>query len=856
MVLFSTGSIFEPVALGLVDIAVKAAILFALASVIALAMRCRPSAATRHFVWLTAIVASLALPLLALVLPAWTIPISVASPRPVPPSESSSVAFALAEFDSAIAQNNSPATNQSVSSDANLAVADQDRDEAPVESKPAAAIATTNFRWQSIVVVGWLMGACVALFPVLAGSLSLWRLRRHSRPVVDKRILAMLATVREQMPFKRDVTLLTTPRRAIPMTWGVHHATVLLPDSATSWSNGQLRAVLMHELAHIERRDCPTHLAAQLARAVYWYNPLAWLAVRELRREQEKACDDRVLQAGIEAPDYAEHLLAVATSRSQRNFGPAVAMAMARSSRIEGRLRSILDTTGRRTPMSRPHAAFAATIALIALVPLATATLTVEAQADEQTAARDEGKTKTDATKRSSSDRFAELSRALADQYVTPPNEEQVLRGAIKGMVESLNDPFSEFLPAERLADLERHLQGKLTGIGAQLELRDGQLTVVTPLEGSPAFKAGIKPGDAILEIDGQPTRNVEITAAVNRILGEQGTQVRLKLRRASGENADVTIERGPIILRSVKGFSRGVDQRWDYMLDSEHKIGYIAVTQFGPGTAGELKEAIASLQESALKGLVLDIRFSPGGLLQSAHEAAELFLGEATVVTIRGRDKSEQAMKSDGKKKLGDFPMIALVNEHTASAAEVLAAALKDNGRAIIAGARTFGKGSVQSIIKLGEGAGAVRLTTAFYRSPSGRNIDRRPGEKVWGVDPTDGYFVPMSDEANDRLNKLRLQRDIIGGESNATAAADKRSPDAIAKDHGDPQLAAALRSLVAKTTSGEFQKVGHSAEAAGEYAQRRMEMQLRRDALTKSLEQLDRQWESLEKASTENPK
>jgi carboxyl-terminal processing protease len=333
----------------------------------------------------------------------------------------------------------------------------------------------------------------------------------------------------------------------------------------------------------------------------------------------------------------------------------------------------------------------------------------------------------------------------------------------------------------------------------------------------------------------------------VKRIVGDSGTMVRLKVRRASGEEADLTIERGPIVLRSVAGFARGKDQIWEYMLDREHKIGYLAVNQFGPRTADEIKEVVAGLQKADLKGLIVDLRFSPGGLLQAAYETAQLFLGEATVVTLRGRDGEDKAWKSDGTKKLGDFPLVVLAGEQTASATEVLAGALKDNNRAIVVGARTFGKGSVQTLLKLDGGEGAIRLTTAFYHSPSGRNIDRRPREKVWGVDPTDGYFVPMTQEATEQLRARRRQHEIVGapaGESAAEPAA--TTPDAIAKS--DPQLAAALRTLVAKVVSGEFEKVGQSAEAAQEYALRRIDIDQRRAALTRSLEELDREWKALD--------
>jgi carboxyl-terminal processing protease len=853
---FATGSTFESLALALADVAVKGIFLFALSSIVALAMiLCRASAAARHFVWLLTIVASLSIPLFGLLLPTWTIHLQSANTDQPPVLVSAEIPLVFTELNTANIQRNAPSINQLDSSVFDPSAAESKRGDYPVDPMPSEVVTNTIPQWQSIVVLTWAIGLAVTLLPVSIGSLSLWRLRRHCHQVTEKRLLSLLDELCEQLSIGRDVALVATNRRQIPMTWGVRRPIILLPAEATSWSSERVRAILLHELAHVQRWDYLIQFVAQLSRAVYWYNPLAWLAVQALRRDQEGACDDRVLQNGLLAADYAEHLLAVATSRTQHRFTPAVAMAMARSSRIERRLRSILDPSRRRDTLSRIRAWMTTAAAIGLLVPLATVSMNIETRAQEA-AARKETADKQRPGQRSSSERFAELSRTLIDQYVTPPNEEQVLHGALKGMVEALNDPFSEFVPAQQLADLERQIDGKLTGIGAQLELREGQLTVVTPLEGSPALKAGIRPGDAILEIDTQPTRDLAMADAVKRIVGENGTKVVLKIRRASGENVDLNIERGPIVLRSVKGFARGSEHSWEFMFDREQKIGYVAVSQFGPGTPDELKKVITDLQKSGLNGLILDIRFSPGGLLQAAHEVAELFLGEATVVTIRGRDGKEQAMKSDGKKKLGDFPLVVLVNEQTASAAEVLAGALKDNKRALLVGTRTFGKGSVQSLIKLDNGIGAIRLTTSFYRSPSGRNIDRLPGEKEWGVDPSDGYFVPMTQEAIDQLNKRRLQREVIDVASREGKTGGELIPSVIEKEHGDGQLAAGLRTLTAKLVSGEFEKVGLSAEAAGLYAARRIEIQLRREALGRSLEQLDREWKSLDRDATAKPK
>jgi carboxyl-terminal processing protease len=832
----------------LADMLLKSVFVFAAAGLVVLIMsRFRASAAARHFVWLTAIAASLVLPLIGLVLPGW----SLRLPTPVDQQESvdvsSDIALAFAETSTAtLASEELPiAAATATAVPASVAQTVAERPLGPLDPSPSGSTATID--WRSLLIVVWGVGVMVALSPLALGSLSLWRLRRLAQPIAEDRACRLMAQICRQFGIRPRVTLLASDRRQIPMTWGLLRPVVLLPAEATTWSAERLSAVLLHELAHVGRCDCLAQWLAQFSRALYWCNPLAWLAVRQLRHEQEQACDDQVLRSGLLAADYAEHLLAVVARRPRMRFATGVALAMARSARIDRRLRTILDAKRTRNTLSLPRASLVAVAAVSLLVPLATATITFEAQAQEETSRQKDGAEKKAGDEKKSSDRIARLRQMLTDQYVTRPDDERVLEGAIKGIVQSLDDPYSEYLSAEKIAELERQIEGKLTGIGAQLDMRDRQLTVVTPLEGSPAHKAGVRAGDAILEIDGKPTGELSLPDAVKRILGEAGSKISLKVRRAKGDTAELTIERGPIVLRTVSGLVRGKDHRWQYLIDREHKIAYIAVSQLGPRTADEIKEAVSALKEDGLKGLILDLRFSPGGLLQSAVDVAGLFLGEATVVTARGRDGKEQAWKSDGKNQLGDFPLVVLAGERTASATEVLTGALRDNGRAIVVGARTWGKGSIQSLIKLDEGTGAVRLTTAYFYSPSGRTIERKPGEKVWGVDPTDGYFVPMTQEATERLIELRKTREIIGDASADAAPAEPLNAEAIAKQ-GDAQLAAALRTLAAKVTSGEFEKVGQSAAAAQEYAQRRRELEDRRAALTKSLEELDRQWKSLD--------
>ncbi len=528
------------------DLWLKAAILLAIAGItVAVLSHIRASAATKHFVWLLALVGSCNIVPLSSILPAWTIELSANTGSAPSTADLTTPPLIVAELQ---------ATSIDAPVSAQAAIHSPPENTAPIH-EPAAVVSRAGTPdtpprgtdWPTVVLSILAVGTLVSLLPIPLGALSLRGLSRTSNNVTDDRCLSILNELRQQLSITRRVALVTSAERSIPMTWGLANPVILLPAESTNWNAERLRAVMLHELAHVRRFDCLTQIVGQIARAVFWSNPLAWVAMRGLRREQEQACDDRVLQSGLPPTDYAAHLLAVA-SQKYRLFAPAVALAMSRTSRIERRLASILDTTSNRRALSRVQASLVAAGLLALLIPLASLTTQIkESHAAEQGTTKDDAKDGKRPNDPATSDRLARLRQILAEQYVTPPNEDQVLRGAIRGMVESLGDPYSEFLPKEKLADFESQVAGKLTGIGAQLELRNEQLTVVTPLEGSPALKSGVKAGDAILEINGKSTRDIKISDAVKQIVGEAGTEVKLKLRRALGDTADVTVTRGPI---------------------------------------------------------------------------------------------------------------------------------------------------------------------------------------------------------------------------------------------------------------------------------------------------------------------
>ncbi len=309
---------------------------------------------------------------------------------------------------------------------------------------------------------------------------------------------------------------------------------------------------------------------------------------------------------------------------------------------------------------------------------------------------------------------FADVLAIVEKNYVEPVNPGKAVQGAINGMLETL-DPHSSYMSPEVFKEMQTETRGSFEGLGFEITSRDKILTVVAPIEDTPAFRAGIQPGDQILRIDGKSTRDMNLMDAVKRLRGPRGSKVTITIMRPSfAEPQDFAITRDVIPIRSV---------RWKIL---EEGYGYIRINQFIEKTYPDLKKALDQLdgKEEKLKGLVLDLRNDPGGLLDQAVKVADEFLDSGLIVYTEGRVEG-QKMKFyvQKKERLRDYPMIVLVNAGSASASEIVAGALQDHGRAVILGTQTFGKGSVQTIIPLEDGS-ALRLTTARYFTPKGRSI------------------------------------------------------------------------------------------------------------------------------------
>src|SRR5690349_21718964 len=366
-------------------------------------------------------------------------------------------------------------------------------------------------------------------------------------------------------------------------------------------------------------------------------------------------------------------------------------------------------------------------------------------------------------------DRDYELVRLLVDvlhevrhKYVvdvSPERERKLVEDMINGGLDRL-DPHSQYINPHDYKQFDKHSEGKFGGVGIQVgydRQKGGQLTVISPMAGTPAYEAGVLAGDVILKIDGKATDSVRMSEAVDMIQGEPGSKVVLTVTREGlAELLDIPITRAVIQVPSVLGDLRRADnpKQWDYFVDKKYGIGYVRLVSFSKTSAAELRAVVEGLEKDGVRGFVLDLRNNPGGLLRAAVEISDLFLTDGVIVSTRGRNHKDEVYRArpDGTLLTGGdagrpVPMVVLINKYSASASEIVAAALQDHKRAAVIGERSYGKGSVQNIILLENDTSALKLTTASYIRPSGKNIHRFPDKKdfesahidpdEWGVKP-----------------------------------------------------------------------------------------------------------------------
>ena len=393
---------------------------------------------------------------------------------------------------------------------------------------------------------------------------------------------------------------------------------------------------------------------------------------------------------------------------------------------------------------------------------------------------------------------FVDAVEQVENNYVREIPRKELLESAVRGMLSEL-DQYSSYFNDGQWKQFQKQIEGSFTGIGIQIDVdrASRRLMIVAPLVGSPAYAAGILAGDIIAEVDGQSTEGWNQQKAIDALSGLPGSEVKLSVIHPGAEESQtVTVKRAIISIESVVGDHRHPDDTWDFILDSERKIGYIRITSFNPDTAKDIKKVLEELQTKEIKGLILDLRDDPGGLLSAAVEVSDLFLEKGTIVSIRGRNTRERTYTAEREGTFPTYPIVVLVNQFSASASEILSAALQDHKRATVVGQRTWGKGSVQNIIPLENGDSRLRLTVATYWRPSGKNIHRFKDAKAddeWGVTPD--VEVKLTPEQYVTWASTRQKRDLLSKANRPQDDLDLTDPLRT-----DPQLAKALELTRAK--------------------------------------------------------
>lgn len=375
---------------------------------------------------------------------------------------------------------------------------------------------------------------------------------------------------------------------------------------------------------------------------------------------------------------------------------------------------------------------------------------------------------------------FAKVLNLVQQYYVEDVDTKKLIYGGIKGMLREL-DPHTNFLPPDIYKEFETETSGEFGGIGIEITVQNGVLTVISPIEDTPAWKAGIKAGDKIVEIDGVSTKGYSLVEAAQKMKGKKGAKIRMGIfRDGFDKTKEFVIERGTVKIKSVK------------YVDLEEGYAYIRLTSFIENSASDLEKAVKAHEKKYkdTKGLIIDLRRNPGGLLDQAVQISDLFLESGVIVSTMGRNQKEKeviyAKKSNGFK---NFPVIVLVDQYSASASEILAGALQDNKRALIMGQRSFGKGSVQSVVKLGDGSG-LKLTVGRYYTPSGKSI------QAYGIVPDielEDFAPEVLDQARVKHDGVRREKDIRGhlvGESEEQVQEEAGPAAASAKDGKKPAI------------------------------------------------------------------
>ncbi|WP_287126280.1 S41 family peptidase [Desulfobacter sp.] len=392
---------------------------------------------------------------------------------------------------------------------------------------------------------------------------------------------------------------------------------------------------------------------------------------------------------------------------------------------------------------------------------------------------------------------FADVLEELENNYVDEVKPEELVHNAIKGMVGNL-DPHSSFMPPDAFDELQDDTKGEFSGIGIVITMKDGILTVVSPIEGTPAYEAGITAGDIIVKIDDASTKDMAMWEAVNKMRGPRYEEVKITIIR-EGASAPLvfTVKRDLIPMTSVRSAMPAPG------------FGYLRITNFRMNTLDDVIEQLSDLEKqgNGLKGLIIDLRDNPGGLLDQAIRISDLFINEGTIVSIKGRiEKNNQVFKANPNFPERNYPIVTLINGGSASASEIVAGALKDNSRSLILGTTSFGKGSVQTVQPLDEGFG-LKYTIARYYTPSGHSIQAKGIEPDIPLEPGTVEEVPKDNSDFELLLKEKDLKNSLKPEEDETKNKKKSQKDAeIEKLSKDLQIKRALDILI---SYGVFSKI-----------------------------------------------
>lgn len=645
--------------------------------------------------------------------------------------------------------------------------------------------ASRRFSWELFVIGLWSLGSVIVAAVLIRRVLQVRRLLNPARSAdvwLQQDVAALSRRLRVRAP-----DCVVSERFHSPFLWCLGRIRLVWPLSLTYQERrDQSRPILVHELAHLKRRDHWTAWLELAALVIWWWNPLFWLVRRQLRTASEMACDAWVVELLPEQRRaYAESLLEFSSrTRLTRLAIGAVGADTGSRRAFKQRLEMIMNE---QIPArySKWTLLLATLLGLISLPALSVesealstgATPSAAAQADEETVGDSYTSpiaqaTASDAENNEQPERAVSLDEVLeqiAENYYGEVDRADLERAAIEAILSNL-DANSQLLSPEEQNETKLNVEGELVGVGIAFHMdSESKLPVVDrTLRNSPARAAGIHVGDVILSIDDEPTEGVDLKELVARLRGPRGTSLTLRVHRVqerlgliNGGEATFNVEiiRENLAISRIEPWTVSVTGDEDYWIDHVKKFGYVHVPAFTKQTTSQLRQVLADLSRDGAEGLVFDLRNCPGGLLTAATEVADLFIEEGIIVTSRGRDESDTTVRATRDGTFGNIHVAVMINGYTASAAEIVAACLQDHNRAAVVGEQTFGRGTVQSLFPLNDGR-AIKLTSAAWLRPNGRSLQRTEENDEWGVRPDPGLVVPLSDEERQRVDNLDERR------------------------------------------------------------------------------------------------